>query len=181
MKKKFIISIFLLLPLAYLLINLKDAIDPIKYIYIITGRTALILLMITLSASILRRVVNFMKYRKLLGLFSFFYAFLHFLNFIILGTQFDLALVAKETYEKPFVYLGMISFAVLLFMSITSTKKLFVKYHKWHRLVYIVLILLTIHASMAQKVLSWREYSYMLAAFILLSLRMDLKKRFQSR
>lgn len=181
MKKNLAISILLLLPLAYLLLNLKDAIDPIKYIYIITGRTALILLMMTLSLSLFRRFVNLMKYRRLLGLFAFFYALLPFLNFIILGTQLDIGMIISESVKKPFVYLGMISFGVLVFMSITSTKRLFAKYNKWHNLVYIVLVLVTIHASLAQKVMGWREYTYIIVTLILLSLRVNYLKKILKR
>jgi sulfoxide reductase heme-binding subunit YedZ len=96
---------------------------------------------------------------------------LHFLNFYILDAQFDFAFVIKETLDKPFVYLGMISFVILLFMAITSTKKLFVKFNKQHKAVYLVLILVTIHASMAQKVLSSLEYTFIVVTSILLGYR----------
>jgi len=181
MKPKWPLALILFTPLGYLLLNLPRAVDPIKYIYTVSGVSAICLLIITLLSSLLRKKIKLIRYRKMLGLFTFFYALLHFLNFVIFGTQFDLALVVKETYEKPFVYLGMISFAILLFMSITSTKKGFARFHRWHRLVYIVLILVVIHASMAQKVLSFNEYAYILMAIILLGFRIPFKKIFQKK
>ncbi|WP_331774596.1 sulfite oxidase heme-binding subunit YedZ [Sulfurospirillum sp. 1612] len=181
MKKKGFLALILLAPLGFLLIKLPHAIDPIKYIYTITGVTSICMLNLTLLPSLLRRWVNVMRYRRMLGLFTFFYVMLHFLNFVILDAQFDLALVVKETYEKPFVYLGMIAFAVLLLMSITSSKKLFARFHRWHRFVYMVLILVVIHAAMAQKVLSFNEYAYMFMALLLLGFRIPFKRLLQKR
>lgn len=176
--KKLFLSIVLVLPLVYLVVNVQEANDPIKYIYIHTGMSALILLLLSLSISPLRKVINVLKYRRLVGLFAFFYAFLHFLTFFILDAEFDISFVIKETLDKPFIYLGMISFVILTFMAITSTKKLFSKVKKWHQLVYIVLILVTIHESMAQKVLSSLEYTFIACTCILLGYR--LYKKFGS-
>ena len=174
MIKKTVLFTVLISPFLYMLYGLQSAIDPIKFIYTYTGTSAILLLILTLSISPLKKVKNFMRYRRFVGLFAFFYAFLHFLNFFILDAEIDPLFAIKETVDKPFVYLGMISFVILLFMSITSTKKLFKKYNKWHKLVYIVLILVTIHASMAQKVLSRYEYFYIVMAIVLIGYRAPL-------
>ena len=174
-KKTVLFTVFVS-PFLYMLYGLQSAIDPIKFIYTCTGISAILMLILTLSISPLKRVKNFMRYRRFVGLFTFFYAFLHFLNFFILDAELNPLFVVKETIDKPFVYLGVISFVILLFMSITSTKKLFKKYNKWHKLVYIVLILVTIHASMAQKVLSRYEYFYIVMAVILIGYRLFLIK-----
>ena len=85
----------------------------------------------------IKEKINLMKYRKEIGLLGFSYALLHLLNFIILDAQFDFQFVIKETLDKPFIYLGMIAFFIILFMAITSTKKLYKKYNKYHKLVYL--------------------------------------------
>jgi len=175
--KKIVVFIVLLLPLAYLVFNVQEANDPIKYIYTKTGLSAITLLMVSLSISPLKKMINLLKYRKMIGLFAFFYAFLHFLNFFILDAELDLSFAIKETLDKPFIYLGMISICILLFMALTSTKKLFKKFNKYHAGVYVVLILVTIHSSMAQKVLSSLEYTFILAACILLGYRIFKKVR----
>ncbi|MDZ7818927.1 MAG: ferric reductase-like transmembrane domain-containing protein [Aliarcobacter sp.] len=108
-----------------------------------------------------------MKYRKEIGLLGFFYALLHFLNFIVLDAQFDFEFVIKETLDKPFIYLGMIAFFIVLFMAITSTKNLFRKYNKYHKFVYLALILITIHWIMAQKAISLLQFTYILIIFII--------------
>ena len=163
MMKRFFIYFTAFLPLGYLLIRLfviNDVNDPIKYIYTITGVSATVILFISISISLIKEKINLMKYRKEIGLLGFFYAFLHLLNFVAFDASFDFGFILKHTIEKPFIYLGMIAFFILLFMMITSSKKLFRKYKKYHRLVYISLILITIHWIMAQKSLSIEQFIY---------------------
>ena len=163
--KRVLLFIILLLPLAFLsyeLFILENVKDPIKYIYTITGSTATVILFFTISISLMKKWINLMKYRKLIGLYGFFYAFLHFLNFFILDAELDLSFVIKETLDKPFIYLGMIAFFILIFMAITSTKKLYRKYNNYHKFIYLALILVTIHFVMAQKSLTLLQFSYIL-------------------
>ena len=177
MIKKAILFIVLLLPFIYLLVTVQNANDPIKYIFTCTGLSSIIILMTSLVFTPIKKVINLIKYRKMTGLFAFFYAFLHFLNFYILDAQFDFSFLLKETLDKPFVYLGMISLVILFFMALTSTKKLFSKFSSWHKLVYISLVLVTIHASMAQKVLSSLEYTFIGVTCILLGYRIYEKNK----
>ena len=158
------------LPIVYLLIRLfiiDDVNDPIKYIYTITGVSATVILFISIIISLIKEKINLIKYRKEIGLLGFFYAFLHLLNFIVFDASFDFEFILKETVEKPFIYLGMIAFFILLFMAITSTKQLFRKYNKYHKLVYLSLILITIHWIMAQKAISILQFIYILAIIII--------------
>ena len=115
---------------------------------------------ISIIISLLKEKINLMKYRKEIGLLGFFYAFLHLTNFVVFDASFDFEFILKETVEKPFIYLGMIAFFILLFMAITSTKQLFRKYNKYHKLVYLSLILITIHWIMAQKSVNITQFIY---------------------
>lgn len=85
---------------------------------------------------------------------------MHFLNFYILDAELDFSFVISESLDKPFIYLGMIAFFILVFMALTSTKKLFAKYNKYHKFVYLALVLITIHFIMAQKSLSILQLVY---------------------
>ena len=164
MMKRFFIYFTAFLPLGYLLIRLfviNDVNDPIKYIYTITGVSATVILFISISISLIKEKINLMKYRKEIGLLGFFYAFLHLLNFVAFDASFDLEFILKQIIEKPFIYLGMIAFFILLFMMITSLKQLFRKYNKYHKLVYVSFILITIHWIMAQKSLSIEQFIYL--------------------
>ena len=168
--KRFFIYLTAFLPIVYLLIRLfiiDDVNDPIKYIYTITGVSATVILFISIIISLLKEKINLMKYRKEIGLLGFFYAFLHLTNFVVFDASFDFEFILKETVEKPFIYLGMIAFFILLFMAITSTKQLFRKYNKYHKLVYLSLILITIHWIMAQKAISILQFIYILAIIII--------------
>ena len=157
------IFLILLTPLAvasYELFIVQDINDPIKYIYTVTGATATVILFFTIAISMMTKWVNLMKYRKLIGLFGFFYALLHLLNFAVLDAELDIGFIIKESFDKPFVYLGMIAFFLLTFMALTSTKKLFAKYNRYHKVIYLALILITIHFIMAQKSLSILQFIY---------------------
>ncbi|GIT98892.1 sulfite oxidase heme-binding subunit YedZ [Sulfurovum sp. TSL1] len=163
-----LIFVLLLIPFIYLVLELfifQTAIDPIKYIYTITGATAITLLFFTTTLSLWFK--KLIRYRRMIGLFGFFYAFLHLCNFFILDMDGNLLFAFKETLDKPFIYLGMISFLLLLFMAATSTKRLFRKYGKYHKVLYIVLVLTTIHFVMAQKSLSVSQYGYLTVIFVI--------------
>jgi len=167
-----------LLPLFYLLyqVVVQEVNDPIKYIYTFTGTCAIIIVFLTISLSLIKKWVNLLKYRKMVGLYAFFYSFLHFLVFFVLDAQFDIEFVIEESIDKPFVYLGMIAFFTLVFMAVTSSRKLFKKYGKYHIFIYVVAVLITIHFVMAQKSLSLEQWGY-LALIIILVASKFLQKR----
>jgi len=169
LNKQLALVLVLLMPLAFLIYMLfvNEVDDPIKYIYTVTGGTAITLLYITTSLSMIKKAVNFIKYRRTVGLFSFFYALLHMLNFIILDMELDVASAIKETLDKPFIYLGMIAFFILLFMAITSLRVLFSDFYKYHKIIYIALLLVTIHFVMAQKALAIDQWVYLLIMVII--------------
>lgn len=169
--KKIVLFSLCLMPVLYLAWSVQEANDPIKYIYTYTGFSAIVFLILSLSISPLKKIVNLIKYRKMLGLFSLFYASLHVMNFILLDAQIDFDFIAQEVFKKQFIFLGAVSYLILIFMGFTSTKKLFAKYNRWHKLVYIALILALIHESAAQKVLGVTEYSLILIGVLLFGIR----------
>ena len=116
--KRIFLYLIILSPLIYLLTRLfvfDNVNDPIKYIYTITGASATVIVFFSIIISLIKEKINLMKYRKEIGLLGFSYALLHLLNFIILDAQFDFQFVIKETLDKPFIYLGMIAFFIILF------------------------------------------------------------------
>ena len=168
--KRLLIYLVLIAPLVVLSLQIlifENVVDPIKYIYTVTGATATVILFFSIAISLIRKKINLVKYRKLIGLFGFFYALLHLLNFVVFDADFDMGFIIEETIDKPFIYLGMIAFSILLFMSLTSTKSLFKKYKKQHQLIYLALILITIHFIMAQKSITILQLTYIGMIFIL--------------
>lgn len=173
--------IFLLLPLGYLsaeLFYFQSAIDPIKYIYTFTGVVGIILLFATTTISLIKRKINLVPYRRQIGLFAFFYAFLHLSNFIVLDAQFDMNFVIKESLDKPFIYLGMSAFFILLFMAVTSVPKWYAQYYPYHKAIYVVLFLVTIHFIMAQKSLSQAQYGYLFVIAIIAFFKLKQRVKF---
>lgn len=168
--KRLLIYLILLIPLIVLSLQIlifENVVEPIKYIYTVTGASATVILFLTISISLITKQINLMKYRRLIGLFGFFYALLHLMNFVVFDADFDLGFIIEETIDKPFIYLGMIAFFILVFMTITSTKSLFKKYKKQHQFIYLVLILVTIHFVMAQKSITILQLAYIGMIFII--------------
>ena len=152
----------------------KTPSDPLKFSSDLAGNSALWMLAITLMVTPLRSYIgiNFLKYRRLLGLFAFFYALIHALLFIGVDLQFDFIGVNHEVLTKPFIAFGMGAFLILLLMALTSTKKLFAKFRSWHKLVYIAIVLIAIHYLMSHKTITITHVAVVGTLFSLLALRL---------
>lgn len=140
-----------LIPLAKLIIGgLDDGLgaNPIEKITRSTGYWTLTLLMVTLTITPLRKLTGWLwltRTRRMLGLFAFFYASLHFLTYLVLDQFFDWDSIAKDIIKRPYITIGFPSFLLLIPLAITSNnaliKKLGGKRWRWlHRLVYVVAI-----------------------------------------
>ena len=140
----------------FLLISdwLNDALtaNPIQYLTLTTGKTALILLTLSISVTPImfltgKRFLN--PARKLLGLYAASYATLHFSIFVGLDYFFDWELIKDAIFEKPYVLAGFGAFIILAVMAITSTKgwkrRLKKKWKPLHRFVYLAAFLVTLH------------------------------------
>ena len=162
-----------LFPLGLAYYKLESAIDPIKMLYTTTGVGAITLLLLSLIPSTCRRVcgLNLLRYRKSIGLLSFLYALLHVSVFIVLDSEFDFVTLFEKSLKKPFIYVGVIAFLILLFMALTSFKKLFAKFSKYHKAVYLALVLALLHSFWAQKVAGVFEYSVIAIGVVLLGER----------
>ena len=120
--------------------------NPVEYITHSTGWWALTFILITLSVTPLRRLASMpwlLRFRRLLGLFAFFYASLHFVTYIWLDQFFDWRDIVKDIGKRPFILLGFSAFVLLIPLAITSTnamvKRLGAK--RWqalHRSIYVL-------------------------------------------
>jgi sulfoxide reductase heme-binding subunit YedZ len=159
--------------------TLPSAIDPIKMLSNVTGVGAIVLLLISLLPSTCKRLChfNFIKYRKTLGLLAFMYTLFHVSAFVILDAELDLTFLIEKSLKKPFIYIGAIAFVILLFMALTSFKKLFAKFSTYHKAVYLALALALFHSFWAQKVAGVFEYSVVAVGVVLLGERVWAWKR----
>ena len=126
--------------------------NPIEYITRKTGYWALVLLVVTLAVTPIRRLTGWneiIKLRRMLGLFAFFYATLHLLTWIVLDKFFDFAWMIEDIAERRFITIGMLTWALLLPLAITSTKgmirRLGRRWQRLHRLAYVAAITGILH------------------------------------
>jgi len=119
--------------------------EPIETVTHRTGDWTLRLLLVTLTVTPLRRFTGWgelVRLRRMLGLFAFFYAVLHFLTYLVLDQELDLGLVAEDIAEHPYVLVGFSSFLLLIPLAATSTNAMVRRLggRRWkqlHRLVYV--------------------------------------------
>jgi methionine sulfoxide reductase heme-binding subunit len=144
-----------LVPLARLIfLGLTDGLgaNPIEFITRSTGTWTLVGLLVTLSVTPLRKLSGLswlIRFRRLLGLFCFFYACLHFTTYIWLDQFFDPASIIKDVIKRPFITIGFTAFVLLIPLAATSTqrmmKKLARNWQRLHKLVYLIASLGVVH------------------------------------
>jgi sulfoxide reductase heme-binding subunit YedZ len=144
-----------LAPLAWLAWQYSQGaflVDPIREITTRTGKTALILLVLSLACTPIATVFGFkrvLRVRRALGLYAFGYAGLHFLTFSGLDYRFDLELLGQAILDQRYVLVGFASGLLLLLLAITSTrgwqKRLGRTWKRLHRLTYLAGILAIAH------------------------------------
>lgn len=137
-----------LIPLAVLIVNaITDNLgsNPIEAIRLFTGDWTLYFLLITLAITPLRRMSGrneLISYRRMLGLYAFFYASLHFLSYLILDQFFDWQEIWRDVLKRPYITIGTAAFVLLIPLAITSTnnmmKRLGKNWKRLHSLIYVI-------------------------------------------
>ncbi len=149
--------------------------DPVESILHFTGIGALNLLLISLFVSPLAKVFKagqLVKTRRLLGLYSFFYALCHFLSFILFELQLEWLLVFSEIIQRPYITVGFVALGILASLAMTSTrwaqKQLGVHWQKLHNWVYLAALLIALHyiwsvkSDMLQPLIYWMILVFLL-------------------
>ncbi|MCJ7766265.1 MAG: ferric reductase-like transmembrane domain-containing protein [Thiovulaceae bacterium] len=116
--------------------------------------------------------MNLLKYRRLLGLWAFAYALMHSLYFFLAVNEGSFVMMFADVLKRPFVLFGASALVLLAFMAVTSTKKLFARFIKWHRLVYLAAVLIALHYMMSQKIIGLHVAVYVAVLAALLALRL---------
>ena len=152
---KAFIFVLALLPLDRLIwLGFTDGLgaNPIEFITRSTGTWALVFLCLTLGMTPLRLISHstaWIRYRRMLGLFSFFYACIHFGIWLWLDQNFDLIEMLKDVVKRPFITMGFISFVLLIPLALTSThwaqQKLGRRWMQLHRIVYLIAATVVLH------------------------------------
>lgn len=146
--------------------------NPIEYFLRTTGVLTLVFLLITLAITPLRKMYGWnslVKFRRMLGLFAFFYGFLHLITYSIFDKSLNISAIVGDVLQRPFIAVGMLAFFLLIPLAVTSTNSMIKRlggknWAKLHKLTYLIAILGVIHFWMIVK--SDLKYPF-LFAFIL--------------
>src|SRR6185295_16337236 len=153
---KFVIFTNAMVPLALLLWDVyrrRVGANPGEFMTRTTGIMTLLFLMITLAVTPARKITGLnwlVKFRRLFGLFAFFYGFLHLLTYIWFDRYFNLRSIPGDIVTRPFIALGMLAFFLMVPLAITSTNKMVKRlggkrWSKLHKLVYFAGISAALH------------------------------------
>ena len=188
MKKYYKPSIFFFSLIPFFLIIYKTIFnelgpEPVKEITHLTGEWTLLFIIFTLSMSPLKKITKlniWISFRRMLGLFLFFYATLHMLTYVVIDYRLDLQSISKDIFTKRFIFVGFAAWLLLTPLALTSSKKAMIflkdKWKKIHRLIYIVAILGVVHFIWLVKKDLTEPLIYMAIILILLLFRLKFKK-----
>jgi len=153
--------------------------NPIEKMTHVTGFWALSFLLITLAVTPLRRLSGclwLMRLRRMLGLFAFFYASLHFATYLVLDQYFDWQAIAKDILKRPYITIGFSAFVVLIPLALTSNDAIIRRLggKRWralHRLTYPCAIAGVVHFGWLVKKDLSRPMMFALVLALLLGMR----------
>lgn len=151
-----------LVPLAFLAYDGAEGrlgVNPVEFFLRTTGVLTLLFLLITLLVSPLRKLLgwnNLIRYRRMLGLFAFFYGCAHLVTYSIFDKGLNVPAIIGDIAQRPFIAIGMGAFLMLLPLAITSTNRMIKRLggKRWarlHRLTYVAAVLGVVHFWMIVK------------------------------
>ena len=159
--------------------------DPVELIQHRTGLSALILLFITLSVTPLRRLSGWnslIKFRRLAGLFAFFYATLHAFSYFVFDHSLDFGLIWADVIEHPWVWVGFLAFLCLIPLALTSTtgwiRRMGGKnWNRLHMLIYLIAPMGVLHFLWLVKADVSEPITYAVILAAILAARVFIKPR----
>ena len=180
---KLLVFINSLIPLALLLWDLsrnRVGPNPLEFATRTTGMLTLVFLCLTLAVTPLRRIFginSLVKFRRMLGLFAFFYGALHLLTYIWFDRWFNLVSAAEDVVQRPFILVGMTAFVLMVPLAITSTNRMVKRlggktWARLHRLAYIAAIAGVVHFWMLVKSDTRLPLTFAFILFFLLGYRL---------
>ena len=188
---KVLLFIALLLPCVWLLFSAlmsKLGADPAKKLVDETGLWAIQCLWLSLAMTPLKNWTGssqWIQYRRMTGLFAFFYALLHLLSYVFLLFGAQWAFIGSELSKRPYIIVGFTAFVLLVPLAITSTKQWQrrLKRH-WltlHKLVYLIAILALVHFIWLKKLGIFAVWPYALILLILFAERVRVYFRLKKQ
>lgn len=192
-QRKAPVFILLLLPALWMLYQALFAqallgADPAKNLVDQTGLWAIRAILLALAITPLRIISGqsaFLLYRRMTGLFAFFYASLHFIVYIVLLMALDTSRIWDDLSKRPYIIVGMLALLSYIPLAITSTqgwqRRLKRNWVRLHKLAYLIGILAVVHMTWLKKVGLYDTWPYAAVLVVLLMLRVANFLRKKSR
>jgi sulfoxide reductase heme-binding subunit YedZ len=182
---KLVVFINALIPLILLLWDLyhkRVGPNPLEFATRTTGMLTLVFLCLALAVTPLRKIFqlnSLVKFRRMVGLFAFFYGSLHLLTYVWFDRQFHLWSTVEDIARRPFILVGMTAFVLMVPLALTSTNRMVKRLGKaWgrlHRLVYLAAIAAVVHFWMLVKSDTSLPLTFAFIVLFLLGYRVLLK------
>jgi sulfoxide reductase heme-binding subunit YedZ len=133
--------------------------NPVEFATRTTGMLTLIFLLLSLTVTPVRKLTGWNwlgKFRRMLGLYAFFYGFLHLMTYIWFDRFFNLKSAVGDIAKRPFIAVGFASFLIMIPLAVTSTNKMLKRlggkrWNRLHKTVYVAAILGALHYYMLVK------------------------------
>ncbi|MEP7272661.1 MAG: protein-methionine-sulfoxide reductase heme-binding subunit MsrQ [Acidobacteriota bacterium] len=153
--------------------------NPLEFITRTTGTLTLLFLLLSLLVTPLRKTLGLpwlIRIRRLVGLYAFFYAGLHLLAYIWFDKFFRFGEIVNDTLKRPFIFLGMLAFLLLVPLAVTSTNAMIKRlggerWNKLHRLVYIAAASGVLHYYLLVKADTRKPIAFGIVLLLLLAYR----------
>ena len=148
----FILSLMPIFFIIYQILTNQLGPEPIKDITHHTGKWTLYFIVITLAMTPLKKITKlniWINYRRMFGLFIFFYASIHLMTYVGLDYRFDLVSIGDDIIKKKYIFIGFSAWLLLIPLAVTSNKRLMKilkdKWKRLHRLIYLIALFGAIH------------------------------------
>ena len=178
----FTLSLVPMFFIIYQIINNQLGPEPIKDITHHTGKWTLYFIVITLAMTPLKKITKlniWINYRRMFGLFIFFYASVHLMTYVGLDYRFDLESIGDDIIKKKYIFIGFSAWLLLIPLAITSNKRMIrilkKKWKKLHRLIYVIALFGAIHYVWLVKRDLTEPLIFLTVILILLTFRFKFK------
>ena len=188
MKKYFKFGVFTLSLIPFLIITYKIFFnqlgpEPVKEITHHTGEWTLIFIIITLAMSPLKKITKlniWISFRRMLGLFVFFYATIHLMTYVVIDYRFDWQQIYNDVLKKKYIFIGFSAWLLLIPLAVTSSQKMIKllkqNWKKLHRLIYIIAIFGALHYIWLSKTIFFKPLIFAVIIIVLLMFRLNFRK-----
>ena len=179
----FFLSLWPVYVISYQIIFNQLGPEPVDRIITHFGEWTLIFILLTLSMTPLKKItklVEWIKFRRMLGLFTFFYASIHMLSYVGLDYRFDFEPLINDVLKKKFIFIGFSAWLLLIPLAITSSERMVrllkQNWKKIHRLIYIIGIFGVLHYIWLSKTIFFKPLIFLILLIILLLFRIKITK-----